>query len=253
MRYLLTMLLSFFLMQCQPLSQSKKMIKNEEQLSYQSEYLPHGLCFLDEIAPHIEVKLMYATSQNFVGRPLAGYSGNRAVLRYDTALALKNAADNFHEMGYHIRLADAYRPTPAMKDIAQWAMTPDAHMRHIYYPGLSKEDIFNDKYIGSISEHSWGIAVDITLISNETGKQLDMGGFIDLLSPSSARAYRGPEITSEAVRNRKMLIAVMKKHGFSNYSKEWWHFWITKRQEVTRSYDFYLDDSLKSSLRKTTK
>lgn len=219
---------------------------------YTSEYLPDGLCFLDEIAPSIQVQLMYATSQNFVGRPLVGYSAKRAVLRYDTALALKKAADSFDAMGYHIRIHDAYRPRGAMSDIARWAKTPDARMRDIYYPEYTKEEIFTNKYIGAISEHSWGIAVDITLVSNETGNELDMGGFVDFLSPRSASAYRGSEITRTAVKNRKMLISVMAEHGFSNYSKEWWHFWLSNRKWATYSYDFYLDDSLKSSPRRSS-
>ena len=54
--------------------------------------MPHELCYLDEVAPTIKVDLKYCGYDNFVGRPIDGYTtGRRAILRKDAAAALDNA------------------------------------------------------------------------------------------------------------------------------------------------------------------
>ena len=54
--------------------------------------MPAELCYLDTIAPGIRVDLKYCGTDNFVGRPINGYTtGRRAILRKDEALALAEA------------------------------------------------------------------------------------------------------------------------------------------------------------------
>ncbi len=206
--------------------------------------MPSQLCYLDHVAPEVQVDLMYAGHDNFVGRPIAGYTGKRAILRCDVAWALHRAAREFSQLGYKILLRDAYRPHRALADIAAWAKTDDQKMKARYYPRISKAQIHGDRYIGDISEHSYGIAVDITLLDTRTGKALDMGGPIDFLDPSSATAYSGPHISSAAQKNRAMLLSIMSKYGFKNYEKEWWHYWYKAAPAPWMRYDFALNDHM---------
>lgn len=189
------------------------------------EYLPAGFCYLDTVAPNVRVDLMYAGYDNFVGRPLEGYKGTRAILRRDTAEAIAKAADILSKEGLGLLVRDAYRPATAMRDFYAWSKTPDCSMQHKYYPNISKKGIYEGRYIGTTSEHTWGIAVDVTLVDLYSGKELDMGGHVDLLDPSSATDYAGLTPTQRA--NRQKLRDVMARAGMRNYSKEWWHYFLS--------------------------
>ncbi len=206
--------------------------------------MPPQLCYLDEVLPEVKVDLMYAGYDNFVGRPIAGYSGKRAILRRDVAWALRGAVKELAQLGYQVLLRDAYRPHRALADIAAWAKTDDQKMKARYYPRISKAQIHGDRYIGDISEHTYGIAVDITLLDAQTGKAIDMGGPIDFLDASSTTAYSGSYISSAAQKNRALLLSVMSKHGFSNYEKEWWHYWYRPAAAPWLRYDFPLNDHM---------
>ena len=206
-----------------------------------SGYLPADFCYLDQVAPQVRVELMYAGNDNFVGRPLAGYKGTRAILRRDTATAVARAAELLAAEGIGLLVKDAYRPSQAMRDFYEWSKTPDRKMQHKYYPNISKKGIYEGKYIGTTSEHSWGIAVDVTLIDLTTGQELDMGGHVDLLDPSSATDY--PHLSPAQRRNRQKLRSTMACVGMRNYSKEWWHYFLSPGG-LCRVYSFPVTDNL---------
>lgn len=191
----------------------------------QTETLPRDMCYLDTVAPGIRVDLMYAGYDNFVGRPLNGYNGKRAILRKDAAKAVARANSILAQEGLALLVKDAYRPAGAMEDFYAWSKTPDQKMKDKYYPNITKKGIYEGKYIGTTSEHTWGIAVDVTLIDLSTGRELDMGGHVDLLDPSSATAYDG--ISPQCRANREKLRSVMNRVGMRNYSKEWWHYFLS--------------------------
>lgn len=198
------------------------------------------LCYADAIVPGLRTDLRYAGYDNFVGRPLAGYEGHRAILRLDAARALAKAARELAKEGLGLLVYDAYRPARAMRDFYEWSKTPDARMRSKYYPNITKKGIYEGKYIRDISEHSWCIAVDITLCDLKTGFPLDMGGHHDLLDESSATDYPGISPTQQA--NRRKLRAALHRVGFVNYSKEWWHYYFESDAPLY-SYDFPIRDS----------
>ena len=206
--------------------------------------LPPGWCYVDRVAPSVRVELKYAGCDNFVGRPIAGYTGRRAILRRDAAEGLRRASDELKKKGYGLLIWDAYRPAGAMKDFRRWSRTPDNRMQSRFYPRISKRGIYDGKYIGDMSEHSWGIAVDITLVHLRTGKEVDMGGHHDLLDPSSATD--SPLVTPTQRRHRHILREAMEKGGFRNYSKEWWHYFL-KDSQPWFMYGFPLDDHLPES------
>ena len=192
------------------------------------------------------MELMYAGSDNFVGRPLAGYRGSRAILRRDAAAAVSRAADMLAQEGLGLLVKDAYRPSIAMRDFYEWSKTPDRKMQHKYYPNISKQAIYTGRYIGTTSEHTWGIAVDVTLVNLTTGEEMDMGGHVDLLDPSSATDY--PGLTPLQRLNRHKLRSVMSRAGLRNYSKEWWHYFLSPAG-VCRVYSFPVSDTLQEQNR----
>ena len=91
---------------------------------------------------------------------------------------------------------------------------------------------------GSI--HSFGMAVDITLV-DRSGNELDMGTPFDDLSERSHPALedemlaRG-ELSAEQIANRRLLRAAMIPGGFTGISSEWWHFDCGDRNVVRAEY-----------------
>lgn len=205
-------------------------------------YLPPGLCYLDEVAPGIIVDLKYCGNDNFVGRTIAGYAtGRRAILRKDAAESLKRAQSELAKKGLGLLVWDAYRPHRAMVDFYEWSQSPDESKKAEFYPNISKAGIYENKYIRRKSEHSYGVAVDVTLISLATGQELDMGGRHDFLDATSATRYTG--LTPEQHANRMLLRDTMDRAGMRNYKREWWHYFLKDKGSVTR-YDFPLCDTL---------
>lgn len=207
-----------------------------------SIYMPAGLCYLDEVVPGIRVDLRYCGNNNFVGRPIAGYTtGSRAILRRDTAECLKRAQEELNTKGLGLLVWDAYRPHRAMQDFYEWSLSDDERMKAHYYPNITKRGIYEGKYIRRSSEHSLGVAVDVTIINLATGQPLDMGSDFDFLDTSSTTRFAG--VTAEQHANRMLLRDTMDRAGMRNYKREWWHYFLKNRGAVVR-YDFPLCDTL---------
>jgi D-alanyl-D-alanine dipeptidase len=62
-----------------------------------------------------------------------------------------------------------------------------------------------------------------------------MGTAYDCFDPLSHT--ENPAISAEARRNRLLLRAVMEKHGFVNYTQEWWHFTLRDEPYPDRFFD----------------
>lgn len=203
--------------------------------------MPDGFCYLDTVVPHLRTDLKYAGCDNFVGRPIRGYTGHRAILGREAAACVGRAARILARQGYGILVWDAYRPTSAMQDFFEWSQTPDDRMRLQFYPCLTKRQIYEQRYIGTVSEHSLGIAVDVTLYHLKDGSPVDMGGHHDLLDVSST--WDSPLVTPAQRANRRILRDAMVASGMKGYDKEWWHFYKPGEGPFAL-YGFPLNDSL---------
>ncbi len=93
-------------------------------------------------------------------------------------------------------------------------------MKQAYYPNVDKTTLFDRGYIAKLSAHPRGVAVDLSFEGRDFGTPFDM------VDPKSATHH--PEITGEARANRVRLEALMRKHGFENFAREWWHFTFTR-------------------------
>jgi D-alanyl-D-alanine dipeptidase len=88
------------------------------------------------------------------------------------------------------------------------------------------EHYFADPARGSI--HSFGMAVDVTLI-DARGRELDMGSGFDEMSAKSHPALETQQlaagaITREQIASRECLRGAMSAGGFAGIPTEWWHF-----------------------------
>jgi D-alanyl-D-alanine dipeptidase len=221
--------------------------------------LPAGFVYLRDVAPSIEQDMRYAGYDNFVGRPLHGYDAPECVLRRGAAEALKQVQADLTADNLSLKVYDCYRPTRAVRAMAQWAFDGrDTGSTKRYYPKLQKQNLFALGYISNRSEHSAGTTVDLTVVEighppvapfdrnarygscigpaaqRAPDDSLDMGTGYDCFDVLSHT--RSPAITPEQRRWRTLLLNAMAKRGFRNYHREWWHF--TYGRSTGAQFDF---------------
>lgn len=177
--------------------------------------------------PAVRVELRYATPDNFVGRDL--YSPlDCAWLHRDGAAALERAVAALRERRRDLSLLvlDALRPQRVQERL--WSALEGTELTQYLAPPAR----------GSI--HSFGMAVDITLV-DASGRELDMGTPFDDLSERSHPVLedellaRGA-ITADQVANRRLLRAVMSHSGWRGINREWWHFDAGDREMIRADY-----------------
>jgi D-alanyl-D-alanine dipeptidase len=183
----------------------------------------HPLVDIETIAPSIVVEARYFGSDNFVGRPIDGYLAPKCLLSEAAASALGKAQDEFAAFGLSIKVFDCYRPQPAVDHFMRWTRdVEDIAKKAEFYPDIQKSRLVPDGYIAERSGHSRASTVDLSLVVAATGEELDMGSawdYFDVMSHTENMS-----VSLEARRNRLLLRSVLHKHGFDNYSAEWWHF-----------------------------
>jgi zinc D-Ala-D-Ala dipeptidase len=188
------------------------------------------------VVPGLIADMRYAGAHNFVGRPIDGYEAPRCLLTTAAAEALAAVAHDIAQRGLVLKVFDCYRPTRAVANFGRWARdVSDTGAKAEFYPDVDKRTLFRDGYISSRSGHSRGSTVDLTLAHTD-GRELDMGTRFDFFGPRSWSA--ASDISDEAKANRALFIAVMRRHGFRAYAKEWWHFTLTHEPFPDTYFDF---------------
>jgi len=202
--------------------------------------LPKGFVYVKDIIPGIQVELRYFGTDNFVGRRVHGYVKPRCILTKQAAYALKKVQDELNRFGLGLKIYDGYRPQRAVQDFVRWASDyKDTKMKKRFYPNVKKRDLFERGYIAKRSSHSRGSAVDLTIVSLKApsfGTELDMGSIFDFFG---AESHAGNQSIGPGPRAHRLLLqTLMKKHGFSPYEKEWWHFKLKKEPYPNTYFDF---------------
>jgi D-alanyl-D-alanine dipeptidase len=166
---------------------------------------PEPLVDLATIRPALQFDIRYATSGNFLGRPL--YPQARAFLRGRVAEALVRAHRSLVPQGLGLLVFDAYRPWSVTK--LMWELTPPAKRGFVARPERG-------------SNHNRGCAVDASLFVLATGHEVEMPSDYDEMTPRAAAAYAGGTVEERLHRDR--LRAVLASEGFLGERHEWWHF-----------------------------
>lgn len=203
--------------------------------------LPDGFVYVDQEIPGIRVDLLYASGNNFVGRPINGYVSKRAVLTKPAARALADVQADLKPFGLELFIFDTYRPQRAVDEFITWAKDlKDIRTKAKYYPRVAKENLFSEGYIADRSGHSRGSTIDLTIVSSSSPfKPLNMGTNFDFFGPESWPKFAGA--TPEQRANRLLLRTLMLKHGFKPYEMEWWHFTYEKEPFPETYFDFVVD------------
>ena len=198
---------------------------------------PSGFLLLADYIPGIVQEIRYYSTYNFIGDRIDGYEEPCAILTKEAARALKSVANEMNVQGYRLKIFDAYRPAGAVRHFVMWGLEDlDLRMKPYFYPDLEKQELFAKGYIASMSSHSRGSTVDLTLLDMKTGKEVDMGSPFDLFSEISHPDYRA--ITEEQYANRMMLQKVMVRNGFVPIDCEWWHFTLEDEPYPDTYFEF---------------
>jgi len=230
-----------------PDSNTAKVEDNQNvQTDPQQQFEPHpGFVLVRDYVPDVIEDIRYFSTNNFMGVKVNGYDANAAIVTKQTAVKLKDAADEFRRMGYVIKIFDAYRPQRAVDHFVRWAQGPDEKNKAEYYPTIAKKNLF-PRYIAKKSGHSKGSTIDMTICYKDSKKEVDMGSHFDYFGPPSHTsfmgAYPGGNVNKTHNKNRLMLKRVMEKHGFTNYSNEWWHFTLNNQPYPNTYFNFSVID-----------
>jgi D-alanyl-D-alanine dipeptidase len=161
---------------------------------------------IQKFIPGVILDLRYATTNNFMHKKL--YPAiTKTYLRLPAAQALQRIERELKEMGFGIKIFDAYRPYSVTEKM--W------------------EPIKDDRYVADPkkgSGHNRGITVDLTIINLKTTKELPMGTGYDNFTDTAHQTFTA--LPKEILANRNILKSLMEKHGFIALESEWWHYFL---------------------------
>lgn len=164
-----------------------------------------NLVDIQSIDPTIRVELRYATPDNITGHAL--YPPELpALVRPTTAARLAKAQKFLRARHYGLKIWDAYRPLAAQIEL--WQKTHNGAF-------------VADPRAGNGSLHTWGVAVDATLV-DENGRDVAMPTRFDEFTPAAKLRYHGDD--PEVKFHLKLLQTAMRHGGFYGMRTEWWHF-----------------------------
>jgi zinc D-Ala-D-Ala dipeptidase len=216
----------------------------------QERTLPEPLVYLRDIDASIIQDIRYAGLDNFTGRRVPGYLAPECVLLREVAEALSRVQQALKPRKLSLKVYDCYRPVRAVGAFVAWVKRDDLDPSlKRYHPQLDRSRLISLGYIAAVSRHSHGDAVDLTLVplpapqvapfsrdkaygactdpaeARSPDDSVDMGTSFDCFDPLSHTHARG--ITEAQRRWRLMLLEAMRREGFRNYHREWWHFTFT--------------------------
>src|SRR5246500_1507673 len=131
-----------------------------------------SLVDIQSVNPTIIVDLRYAGNNNLVNHPLYP-QGTRALARPEVAAALTTAQSILRRYEYRLKIWDAYRPVAVQEKLWQASRNSD----YVANPEVG---------VGSL--HSWGIAVDATLVDS-WNRPVSMPTDFDDLTPAAMGGY----------------------------------------------------------------
>lgn len=143
-------------------------------------------------------------------------------LLYPVALHLYDAEEEALSLGYTLKIYDAYRPHAVSTQI--YELTTQFVEANPEYSQMMTESVDGESYgqsnflAKSVSNHNYGVALDLTIADLATGKELEMQSAMHELSTRSVISLNNSAAT--------LLQDIMVENGFGTLRSEWWHFEI---------------------------
>lgn len=144
-------------------------------------------------------------------------------VRETVSKMLEMAAENLPE-DYRLVIRAGHRPLKV-----QYQLLDGVKNQYLSKnPGASEEQAleFARTYVSDPSiklpPHCCGAAIDVDMLSIESGKLVDFGCPVN--TDSEVASINTYKISKEQKNNRKILQKAMLESGFAPFDHEWWHF-----------------------------
>ena len=170
-----------------------------------AEEVRFKLVDIKSVDPSIVVELRYAGTHNALHRPLYPPS-MPALVRPSVAQQLANAQRFLRPYKFGLKIWDAYRPKSVQHQLWEFAHN-DLYVAN------------PDNGVGSL--HTWGVAVDATMV-DAWGRSILMPTDFDDFTPAAMLRY--PRMDSLIRSHLRLLQIAMDRNGFYGLRTEWWHF-----------------------------
>src|SRR5216117_1966993 len=128
---------------------------------------------IKSVDPTILIELRYAGRNNLAGHPLYPL-GTAAVVRPEVAIRLAAAQAFLRRYQFQLKIWDAYRPAAVQTKLWQ---------------ASHNNDYVANPEIGVSSLHSWGVAVDATLVDSHGNRDVRMPSAFDESTPAPMCPY----------------------------------------------------------------
>lgn len=168
---------------------------------------------IHKIDKSIAIDLRYAGPNNIAHRPLYP-AGMRAMTRPEVAKCLVAAQKILTHYDYSLKIWDAYRPISA---------------QHVLWAASRNNTYVADPGAGAGSLHTWGLAIDATLVTRNH-KPVSMPTDFDDFTPAAFWKYEGAD--PQIRLHLRLLQICMGRSGFYGLRSEWWHFASQKWKEL---------------------
>lgn len=202
---------------------------NGDTSDFENYLLSYDLVNISNLDTTVRVALHYSTNQNFLNKPM--YDGLiNCYLPCEVAIKLANAQFYLKSLypNYNLIVFDAVRPLHIQEKMWNELDIPNAQKsKYLAHP--------ND-----FSLHNFGAAVDIGIIGTND-LLLDMGSAFDFFGELSepkneSKLLEQGLLTTQHIKNRKLLREVMLRAGFNSITSEWWHFNSDTKIEAAKKY-----------------
>lgn len=177
----------------------------------------YGLVDIQNVDSTIIVDLKYATTDNFMRKNMYG-SLRKAYILPHMAEKLRKANSLLKAQSKDslcLIIYDAARPQSVQRYMYDQVKDTPSKV-YVVHPGKG-------------GRHNFGVAVDLSIWNKKANRPMDMGTPFDYFGEAAhldkdAILLQKGLLTKEHIKNRQLLIGIMKQVGLRPYRREWWHY-----------------------------
>lgn len=209
----------------------KKMIialmENEKEVLIDKKFILVNLPDIMQEQVQYEITNAKSSIYNIHGNQIPNVSGKKLYtemgedikvpLMLNTAIKLYSAENTALKQGFTLKIYDSYRPYSVTKYLYQNTLLVADKYKEYLNATVNNFEYSQKWFLAEkASSHNYGVALDLTLVDLNTGKELEMQTKIHDLSVYSVVDYNNKEA--------KILAKIMTKNRFVPLRSEWWHF-----------------------------